>query len=371
MESPSLYSQFLNLSGGKKAEAYLAWFRPHFETAFQGFLDAKIKEANQINPEAAVLVEEIKRFAASGGKRVRPAFLYSGYVASGGMSHDAAIFASISVELLHTFALIHDDIIDNSDLRREKPTTHKIFERLHENRGLKGSKSQYGLSSAILTGDLAFSLAEEILTIAPFPQERLRRARNYFDLLKTQVIYGEYLDVLSGYKDEVSEDEILQILDLKTARYTIERPLHIGAILAGAEPKILEILSAYALPLGQAFQIQDDVVGVFGDEKQIGKPTDSDIKEGKKTLLIIKAFEKANADQTEVLKRVLGNKKATKQEIEELKQVLLDTGAYDYSVGLAKKLITQSKSIIEDAPLVSEGKDYLTAAADYLLTRAV
>jgi geranylgeranyl diphosphate synthase, type I len=369
MESPSLNTQFLTYSDGEKAKAYLAWFRPHFETAFHGFLDAKIREANQINPEAAVLVEEIKRFAASGGKRIRPAFLYSGYIAAGGMSHDAAIFASISVELLHTFALIHDDIIDKSDLRREKPTTHKIFEKLHQKRKLIGSSTQYGLSSAILAGDLAFSLAEEILTIAPFPQERLRRARNYFDKLKSQVIYGEYLDVLSGYKNEITEDEVLQILDLKTARYTIERPLHIGAILAGAEPNTLHKLTAYAVPLGQAFQIQDDVIGTFGREEEIGKPSDSDIKEGKKTLLLIKALEKATPIQKKILKEIVGNQKANEEQVDQVRKILVDTGSYDYSVALAKKLITQSKSEIENADLVVEGKDYLVAAADYLLSR--
>src|SRR3989344_1000527 len=154
-----------------KAESYLAWFNPHLEVALEGYLNAKSREAVQINPEATVLVEEIRRLVASGGKRARPAFLYSGYVAAGGLSHDAAIFASLSVELLHTFALIHDDIIDNADLRRGRPTTERIFEKFHHSRKLQGDAGQYALSTAILAGDLAISFAEQILTEAPFPQE--------------------------------------------------------------------------------------------------------------------------------------------------------------------------------------------------------
>jgi len=352
-----------------KALVYLNWFRPHFEAALEGYLEAKVKEAANINPETVVLVEEIKRFAASGGKRVRPAFLYSGYVAAGGLSHDAAIFASLSVELIHIFALIHDDIIDNSDLRRGKPTTHRIFEKFHEVSKLNGDPKQYSLSTAILVGDLALSFAEQILTEAPFPQERLRRARAFFDLMKIQVIYGEYLDVLGGYKKEISEDEVLQILDLKTARYTVERPLHIGAILAGAEPKVLEVVSAYAIPLGQAFQLQDDILGTFGDEVQLGKPNDSDIKEGKKTLLVAKALSAASEKEKKIIFRVLGNQRATSLEIKEFKEVLQNTGAYDYAVALAKKLIVQAREVVEEADLVPEGKDYLLAASDYLLNR--
>ncbi len=138
---------------------YLSWFKKQFDKQLLAYLSEKRQEAKEINPETVVLVDEIIRFTENGGKRVRPAFMYSGYIAAGGKAHEAILFATLSVELLHTFALIHDDIIDNSDLRRGELTTHKAFEEYHKNRKLLGNKKEFGLSSAILAGDLAFSFA--------------------------------------------------------------------------------------------------------------------------------------------------------------------------------------------------------------------
>ena len=348
---------------------YLAWFKKQFDKQLLAYLSEKRQQAKEINPETVVLVDEIIRFTENGGKRVRPAFMYSGYIAAGGQAQEAILFASLSVELLHTFALMHDDIIDNSDLRRGELTTHKAFEAYHKTRKLKGNKKEFGLSSAILAGDLALSFAEEILTTAPFPQERIRRARYFFDQMKIQVIYGEYLDVLGGYKDSLTEDEVLQVLEYKTAKYTVERPLHIGAMLAGSDYQTLETFSRYGIPFGQAFQMQDDIVGTFGTEEEIGKPADSDIKEGKKTLLLTKAYEKADKNQLKVLNRVVGKKGATKEDIAKVKQIMEKTGAYDYCVKLAKELLVQAKNAIEDVKLKDEGKGYLLAAADYLNER--
>ncbi len=351
------------------AENYLEWFRQEFDQQLLLFLEEKKKEATEINPEAAALVDEIIRFSLNGGKRVRPAFVYSGYVASGGRAHDSILYACMAVELLHVFALMHDDIIDNSDLRRNQLTTHKQFEKTHQQRKLQGNPKEYGLSSAILAGDLALSFAEEVLTSAPFPQERLRRARYFFDQMKTQVIYGEYLDVLGGYKKSLTEDEVLQILEYKTAKYTVERPLHIGAMLAGADYKVLETFTAYGIPFGQAFQMQDDIVGTFGSEDEIGKPNDSDIKEGKKTLLLAKALERANTRQKKLLTKVVGNKQSSKEEIDQVGKIMKATGAYDYCIKLSMRLLEQSRQALSGVKLSSEGSDYLLAAVDYLERR--
>lgn len=348
---------------------YLNWFRKEFDKQLLAFLSAKRVEAAEINPEAAVLVDEIIRFSENGGKRVRPAFMYSGYAAAGGKAFEAILYTSMSVELLHTFALIHDDIIDNSDLRRGELTTHKQFEKIHKDKKLLGDKKEYALSSAILTGDLALSFAEEILTTAPFPQERVRRARYFFDQMKVQVLYGEYLDVLGGYRKSLTEDEVLQILDYKTAKYTVERPLHVGAMLAGAEYSLIETFSRYGIPFGQAFQMQDDIVGTFGDEKEIGKPADSDIKEGKKTLLLARAYDQASSEEKKTLDRVVGNKTASKSEIDQVRSIMRKTGSYDYCVGLAKKLLQQARETVKDVKLTEEGKWYLLAAVEYLEER--
>lgn len=348
---------------------YLNWFRKEFDKQLLAFLVSKKIEASSLNPEASVLIDEIIRFSENGGKRVRPAFMYSGYAAAGGQAFEAILYTTMAVELLHTFALIHDDIIDNSDLRRGQLTTHKQFEKIHKEKRLLGDRKEYALSSAILTGDLALSFAEEIMTSAPFPQERIRRARYFFDQMKEQVIYGEYLDVLGGYRKSLTEDEVLQILDLKTAKYTVERPLHIGAMLAGAPYSLIETFSRYGIPFGQAFQMQDDIVGTFGDEEEIGKPADSDIKEGKKTLLLSRAYQKASSEEKKLLDKVVGNKQATSKEINQVRSIMKKTGSYDYCVGLAKQLLEQSRSAVKDVKLTEEGKWYLLAAVDYLEER--
>jgi geranylgeranyl diphosphate synthase type I len=374
-EIPNLYP---NVSGfgtefvtGDKLDAqeYLDWFKLEFDQQLFTFLEQKKKEAEEINTEAAELVEEIIRFSKNGGRRVRPAFMYSGYVASGGRAHDAILYTTLAVELLHVFALIHDDIIDNSDLRRGEPTAHKAFEKLHSKKKLKGSRFDYGLSTAILAGDLALSFAEEIMTSAPFPQERVRRARYFFDQMKSQVIYGEYLDVLGSYKKSLTEDEVLQVLDYKTAKYTVERPLHIGAMLAGADYKVLETFTAYAIPFGQAFQIQDDLVGTFGSKEAIGKPNDSDIKEGKKTLLLAKALENSNKKQRSFINKVVGYKKASEEDVERVRRIMKQTGAYDYCVKLSLKLLEQARNALENTKLPKDGVDYLLAATEYLEKR--
>jgi len=372
LPNPSLYQRDLFIEDKfkvKEAEKLLSWFKDEVDFQMNIFLDKKIEEAREISEEATILVDEVKRFVSAGGKRVRPAFLYSGYIAAGGKAHAAATFASLCVEFLHTFALIHDDIIDKSDTRRGRATSHKAFENTHKSKKYPGDREHFGLSSAILAGDLAFTFAEEILTSSPFPQERLRRARYFFDQMKFQVISGEYLDVLGSYKKRLTEEEVLNILEYKTAKYTVERPLQIGAMLAGAEVDILEAFTAYGIPLGQAFQLQDDILGIFGDAEKIGKPVGADIREGKKTVLITKTYELASKREEQLLDRVVGNFAATDKDLYRVKEIIYSVGAYDYAIKLSHRLIDQAKTAIDKDKYGGEGKEYLLVAADYLLNR--
>ena len=372
LPNPSLYQRNLLIDDKfkvKEAEKLLSWFKDEVDFQMNIFLDKKIEEAREISEEATILVDEVKRFVFAGGKRVRPAFLYSGYIAAGGKAHAAVTLASLCVEFLHTFALIHDDIIDRSDTRRGKPTSHKAFENIHKSKKYLGDREHFGLSSAILAGDLAFTFAEEILTSSPFPQERLRRARYFFDQMKFQVITGEYLDVLGSYKKRLTEEEVLNILEYKTAKYTVERPLQIGAMLAGAEVAILESFTAYGIPLGQAFQLQDDILGIFGDAEKIGKPVGADIREGKKTVLIAKTYEWASKKEEQLLDRVVGNWAATDKDLSRVKEIIYSVGAYGYAIKLSHRLIDQAKTAIDKDKYAGEGKEYLLVAADYLLNR--
>ena len=354
----------------KEALAHLTWFKGKLDPFLNAYFEEKISEASRIHPEAVVLAEEVRRFVRTGGKRVRPAFTYAAYTASGGRSLDAILYASAALELLHAFALIHDDIIDESDLRRGKPSAHKVFEDFHRKRGFSGVAEKFGTDTAILAGDLAFTYADELLNTAPFPAERIRRAKEYYDQMKRQVIYGEYLDVIAPLKKQITEKDVLTILEYKTAKYTVERPMHIGAALAGAERDTFETYSSYAIPLGQAFQIQDDIISSFGSEEKIGKPVDSDIKEGKRTLLVVKAYEFSKRTERKLLDSVIGNKKARKKDIEAARRIMRDSGSLKYSQELALRLINRAKEAIYKENLVNEGKDYLLQAADYLLIRS-
>ena len=356
---------------GKKALQFLSWFKGEIDPFLEAYFDQKIKEAAAIHPEAVVLVEQVRRFVAAGGKRVRPGFAYAAYVAANGRSIDSILYASAALELLQAFALIHDDIMDKASLRRGKPSAHVAFEQFHQDRRFTGSARDFGVSAAILAGDIALSFADELLNTSPFPSERIRRANIYFDAVKKQVIFGQYLDITASNKRSVTEEDLLKIIEYKTAKYTVERPLHIGAALAGAESDTFDVFTYYGIPLGQAFQIQDDILGTFSSQEEIGKPVDSDIREGKKTLLIVKAYEFGRSADGKILDEVLGNKAATREQIESVRKIIRDTGALEYSQKLANKLISQAKEAVYDTKLVEEGKDYLIQAADYLLTRSL
>lgn len=367
---PELYIDRSIEISAKRAWQFLVWYKKQLNPFLSAYFAEKIREAAEIHPETTALVEEVRRFVQNGGKRVRPAFTYAAYIACGGRAHEAILYASAAVEVVHAFALIHDDIIDSSPLRRGHPSAHKVFEDFHKKRGFTGSSPFFGISAAILAGDLALSFADELLNTSPFPSERIRKAKNYFDINKKQVILGEYLDVIASCKKQVTEADVLKILEYKTAKYTVERPLHIGAALAGASEDVYKTLSEYGIPLGQAFQIQDDILGTFGREEELGKPTDSDIKEGKRTILIVKAYEFCNLSERKILDHVLGNKKATSSQIESVRLIIKRSGAFDYSNDFANKLLLQAKRSIENANLTKDGKGYLLQAADYLIERS-
>lgn len=328
-------------------------FKAKIDRELKKFLQQKKKEVHQSLPQSLPLVKAVADLTLRSGKRIRPAMMYYGYLATGGKNKKAVLFASQSTELLHTWALIHDDIIDQSDLRRGGPAVHKIL----------------GQDGAVLAGDLSFNLAEEILDRSDFPPQNKIKARQIFDLLKEEVILGQYLDVLAEKKENLTEKEILTILEYKTARYTLVRPLQMGVALAGANKKSFNVFKRFGLPLGVAFQIQDDILGVFGNQKQTGKPIDLDLKQGKKTLLIIKALEKLKPKEKQRFLSIFGNQKATAHDLSWLRDKIKETSALFYSQKLARKLINQAKQAIVDYPMSKEAQDFLISIADYMLAR--
>jgi len=226
----------------------------------------------------------------------------------------------------------------------------------------------FGISMAIIAGDILAALGNEILCVLNLKEEYKTSAIARLNNVIHTVIYGEALDILSELKP-VTQKDVEKVHKLKTASYTIEGPLQIGALLAGANNEQLKTLSDYAIPLGVAFQIQDDILGMFGDEQKVGKPCDSDLKEGKQTLLILKALEKASQEQKDIIKSALGNPDITKEQLEQVRQIIKDTGSLQYSQDLAKQLIEKAKSIIMNSDFQQQGKDFLIGIADYMLER--
>ncbi|HEX2049813.1 MAG TPA: polyprenyl synthetase family protein [Actinomycetota bacterium] len=223
-------------------------------------------------PDAGVLLDEIDRLVRAGGKRLRPSFCYWGYRAAGRPHGDAIVRAASSLELLHTFAIVHDDVMDAADERRGEPTVHVVHD----------------VNVALLVGDLALVLADALFVGAGFAPGRVTDAFDAYSRMRQEVIAGQYLDLVAAARSDVSEDEARWIAVLKSGRYTVEEPLAIGAALAGAAPPTRAALGRFGEPLGEAFQLRDDLLGTFGERSSVGKPVDSDIREGKRHLLYAK-----------------------------------------------------------------------------------
>jgi geranylgeranyl diphosphate synthase type I len=279
-------------------------FRARVDAALDAFADAKRAELEAISPDLTTFADAAIDFIA-GGKRLRPLFCRAGWIVSGG-NPDLAAFdgAAASLEWLQGSALAHDDLMDGSDTRRGRPSLHRQFEHLHESANLLGSAERHGAAAAILLGDLMLSWVDEQFRASALP--RLDDALPWLDRCKTEVAAGQYLDVLAQARGNLDVDVAMRVVRFKSAKYTVERPMHIGAALAGANSELLHALSAVALPLGEAFQLRDDVLGVFGDPAVTGKPAGDDVREGKRTVLIARAAALGTAADRAQIEDLLG-----------------------------------------------------------------
>jgi geranylgeranyl diphosphate synthase, type I len=265
----------------------------------------------------------------SGGKRFRAAFCYWGYHAVAGSADDAddaLVRACASLELLHASALVHDDLMDASDTRRGRPATHRGFADDHAQDGWRGDPEQYGASAAILLGDLLLSWSDELLRRCGLPLDRVAPALDVFDRCRSEVITGQFLDVSVQARGVADVDAAMTVLRYKSAKYSVERPLHIGATLAGGSEQQLDQLGAFGLPLGEAFQLRDDLLGVFGDPAVTGKPAGDDLIEGKRTVLVALALDAAPREAAERLDAALGRALDAGQ-VESLRRIIDDSGA--------------------------------------------
>ena len=296
-------------------------FRARVDAALASFAKAKRAELDAISPDLATFADAAIDFVA-GGKRLRPLFCRAGWLVGGG-DPDLPSFddAAASLEWLQGSALAHDDLMDGSDTRRGRPSLHRQFEGLHSAENLLGSAERHGAAAAILLGDLMLSWVDEQFRASALP--RLAEALPLLDRCKTEVASGQYLDVLAQARGNLDVDVAMRVVRYKSAKYTVERPMHIGAALAGANTELLDALSAVALPLGEAFQLRDDVLGVFGDPAVTGKPAGDDVREGKRTVLVARAAALGSAADRARIEALLG----TAEGAGELTSLIERTGA--------------------------------------------
>jgi geranylgeranyl diphosphate synthase type I len=344
-------------------------FKKQIDNELNAYLDDKIREAEREDLFVANLAKQTKKIILSGGKRLRPAFMYWGYIAGGGKDRKKILKTSISIELVHNFLLMHDDIIDHGKKRHGVETINSKYTKI--GRIFFGSENaqHFGNSMALIFGDMVSAMSNQVVFTSDFPPQLIVKALNQIQAIVAQTVVGEIQDVYMDSSGKTSEEAILKMYRNKTACYTIEGPLNLGAILAGAEGKIIKDLSAYALPLGVAFQIQDDILGIFGLEKKLGKEVGLDIQEGKKTLLLVKAQELGNREQRAFLKGVLGKKNISFSEIRKFQEIMIKSGALQYVQELASDLVAEAKRSLTEADINSEAKDFLLSVADHMVAR--
>ncbi|MGH9187546.1 MAG: polyprenyl synthetase family protein [Acidimicrobiales bacterium] len=305
----------------------------------------------------------LARLVLDGGKRLRPAFCHWGNIAAGGTGDDPAVVeAGAAFEFLQAFALVHDDVMDGSAVRRGSRTAHLQFADRHAGKRWLGEARRFGEGVAILIGDLAHVYADQLMPTQP------PAVLAIWHELRLELNMGQYLDVLGTARADRDQDQSRRIARYKSGKYTIERPLHVGAALAGRIDEMAGLLSAYGDPLGEAFQLRDDMLGAFGDESVTGKPVGDDLREGKPTVLLAVATERADRAGARLLRRV-GSVDLTADEIRAVQQLFVETGAVSEVESMIGSLARRAVAATEDARVPGVARAALVELADYVAWR--
>ncbi len=359
----------------ERIDSFLGRQRPHLESI-----------APDLDPFA--------RFSADllhGGKRFRALFCYWGWQSVAGLAtssdlladapdHEqlaSVVTASTGLEFFHAAALVHDDIMDNSDTRRGLPAAHKRFEELHRDGSFDGDPRSFGTSGALLFGDLLLSWSDELVSEAfdeLADRAAARVARREFNRMRTEVTVGQYLDILEeGAWRTVDEKAQLtraqRVIVYKSAKYSVEAPLTIGAAMGGGSPEQLEALRRFGLPLGIAYQLRDDLLGVFGDPEVTGKPAGDDLREGKRTVLVATARASLPSTAVRLLDELLGDPDLDDDQVGMLQATIRDSGAVDAMEDSIADQVGRAKAAIEAAPLTPSARSQLSQLADTVTRR--
>ena len=351
-----------------KLDNTLTRFRSDFEVTLAIFLDSLQPSVERIGRSALAAFQGIREFSLQKGKRLRPFLMFLTYKGYGGQSHSEIMKACCSIELMQSFLLISDDVMDNSDLRRGSPTLHKRFQSGYEHLGSTNA-SHMGKSLAILASDIAMSYGAMAIARTQFPPERIVQALDFYFEIVADEGYGQLLDMEAETGTNLNEQDVLKIYQYKTTRYTIEGPMHLGAVLAGSGEQEPDTLSTFAAPAGNIYQLQDDILGLFGDEEKIGKPVDSDVKEGKQTLLIKRTLESATDSDLKKIQRALGDDNLTPGQLSEVQNIVRSCGALDYAKDKIEDWANECRTALSPSSLSSDAKQLLIEYVEYLTGR--
>ena len=342
----------------------------------RGFLADRRAEAAYIGTDYDGMIGVLEDFVLRGGKRLRPLFAYWGYRAvtpSPGDPVDDEILRLFSaLELLHACALVHDDVIDDSATRRGMPTAHVHFAELHRDRGWRGSADQFGRSAAILLGDLSLVWADDIVAEVNLPPDGQRRVQRVWSDIRTEVLGGQYLDIVAESSGAHSIASAMNVNTYKTASYTVSRPLQMGAAAAADRPDVQASFHDLGNDLGVAFQLRDDVLGVFGDPAVTGKPSGDDLRSGKRTVLLAEAVERAEQSDpaaAEVLRSSIGTDLSDTQ-VRELCSVIESVGALAAVEDRIALLTRRGLDVLDQASINAPARKGLTELAGLAANRS-
>lgn len=354
------------------------------------FLSERTGDFQGIAPELAQFTDVARTFL-SGGKRFRALFCYWGWQSATGVAEGfdplpdramesdlpGVVLAASALEMFHAAALVHDDIMDRSDTRRGALSAHRQFEEMHAREGWTGDAAQFGESAALLLGDLLLGWSDELFDSGTAqlssPGAGLA-GRAEFARMRTEVTAGQYLDILeeNSWIRHPESDALARahrVIVYKSAKYSVEAPLAIGAALGGASAEQLAALRAFGLPLGVAYQLRDDMLGVFGDPAVTGKPAGDDLREGKRTVLVALARQKLTGGTRTLVDELVGDPSLNAQQVEMLRTAIRDCGAVDQVERIIDHNVAQARTAIADAPLAPSAREQLLALADTVTQR--
>ncbi|MEV4255876.1 polyprenyl synthetase family protein [Spirillospora sp. NPDC049652] len=342
--------------------------RARVDKELADFLDGRLHEL--ADEATAPTFQLVREFVLRGGKRLRPLLCYWGWRAAGAEDCTEIVRAASALEIFHAFCLIHDDIMDDSTLRRGRPTLHHAMTDRHTAGNWRGDARRFGVAAAILLGDLCMTWADELLFTSGLAAGRIAAARPYYHRMRAEVCYGQHLDILEQAHGPSTTARSMRVLLYKTAKYTVERPLQVGGVLAGTSPALLASYSRFGIAIGEAFQLRDDLLGAFGDPGVTGKPNLDDFRDGKPTVLIAHALEHATPAQRRVIEALHGHPLLDDRDADRIREILVATGAPAAVERMIREREDRALGVLAAAPITEPAREALTQLATAATRRA-